>query len=106
MTTIEIKQDSHSGYRNWLQHVSRTVRRFVGLPSNSVAIEEYRRVYAALEVAKSLILRHHDCSKQVTAGSLCPHCCQQDGTSPELDQIWDALSKPNPSVLPASGPRW
>lgn len=57
---------------------------------------ERERLRAALEVARDLIIKHHNCSKPVQLGCLCPHCAREDGSSPELDQIWDALRTSNP----------
>ena len=76
------------------QLVRGTLHRIV-LPS-SVPIADYRAALDALEVARALIIEHHNCSKQIEPGCWCPHCTEADGSSPKLDMIYDALAKQNP----------
>lgn len=53
---------------------------------------DYDKVVDALRVAKSLIVRHHDCSIVQIAGCYCPVCHRSDGNEPEMDLINDALN--------------
>lgn len=75
--------------------IARIVKRDWDCP---VSIDDYARMRDALEVARSLILQHHNCSVRVEPGQMCPHCCEADGSSPKLDKIWDALARPNPEL--------
>jgi len=57
----------------------------------SIGIE----LHAALEVARGLIVRHHNCYKKIEWGQPCPHCVREDGSQPEMDQIAKALEGSN-----------
>lgn len=54
---------------------------------------ECAKLRATLKVATKLISKHHNGSQQVRPGEMCPHCCDKDGNSPELDQIWEAITQ-------------
>lgn len=56
----------------------------------------------ALQTAYSLIIKHHNASNRIEPGSLCPHCTNEDGASPELDQIYDAIHLPAQAEKPAA----
>jgi len=54
---------------------------------------ELEETVAALRVARSLIIRHHETGIEQHAGAFCPVCHRPDGSEPEIDQIFAALAK-------------
>ena len=54
---------------------------------------ELAKAREALNIARSLIIRHHACHVVQRAGAFCPVCHRDDGTEPEMDQIYDALNE-------------
>ncbi len=60
---------------------------------------EYDEMREALQVARSLIVLHHDCSVRQSAGMFCPVCHHEDGTEPEMDRIHAALRAPTRKQL-------
>ena len=59
---------------------------------------EYDTLYTALRVARSLVIRHHDCAVVQSAGCFCPVCHRKDGTEPEIDLMHSALDAANTKV--------
>lgn len=55
--------------------------------------DECAKLRATLKIAAGLISKHHNCTQQVRPGDMCPHCCDKEGNSPELDQIWEAITQ-------------
>jgi len=55
--------------------------------------KELAKAREALDIARSLIIRHHACHVVQRAGAFCPVCHRDDGTEPEMDQIYDALKE-------------
>lgn len=104
LTTIERGiaklMSENEDWRAQLERIAQIIKQHWDSP---ISIEEHRKVRDALEVANNLIQKHHDCSKQVRLGEMCPHCCDKEGKSPELDQIWDALTRKNSRVSGANG---
>ena len=83
------------------QRVSRKVR---GLVRRFIVPRlEHDEAVAALRVAYSLIVRHHDCGKRIELGGFCPHCHRPDGTEPEMDQIARAIHTANSSICVKGG---
>lgn len=70
----------------------RMVRRFV------VPRQDYDSATEALREALSLIVKHHDCSKRVELGQVCPHCADDTGASPVLDRIYREIQKANQAI--------
>ena len=71
------------------------LRAATALKKSGIRVEAIPEVAEALRIAQRHTVAHHACNtiENLKAGGLCPVCCKEDGTEPELDKIAAALAK-------------